>query len=98
MKRITAAIGAVAAAAIIGGTAVFAAGPGHDAAEYGSVENGGNSGDTENSTVLDGQSTRVCDHYQDRTEESTFNGSTSDSFQAGAHHQESGQGRHLSGH
>ena len=99
MKRITAVIGAVAAAAMIGGTAVFAAGPGYGAAGYGY----GSGGNCQGSAGLAGQSTRVCeyceqygghytdsdgdgicDHYQAMTEGNTVGGS--------------GQGRHLSGH
>ena len=90
MKRITAVIGAVAAAAMIGGTAVFAAGPGYGAAGSGY----GSGGNCQGSAGLAGQSTRVCeyceqygghytdsngdgicDHYQAMTEGDTFNGS-----------------------
>ena len=100
MKRITAAITAAAAVAVIGGTAVFAAGPGYGASGYGSA---GNSVAGGNSAALAGQSARVCgyceqygehytdsdgdgicDHYQAMTEGNTVGGS--------------GQGRHLSGH
>ena len=100
MKRITAAITAAAAVAVIGGTAVFAAGPGYGASGYGSA---GNSVAGGNSAALAGQSARVCgyceqygehytdsdgdgicDHYQAMTEGNTVGGS--------------GQGRYLSGH
>ena len=103
MKRITAAITAAAAVAVIGGTAVFAAGPGYGASGYGSA---GNSVAGGNSAALAGKSARVCgyceqygehytdsdgdgicDHYQAMTERDTFNGS------AGGH-----RGRRTGGH
>ena len=103
MKRITAAITAAAAVAVIGGTAVFAAGPGYGASGYGSA---GNSVAGGNSAALAGQSARVCgyceqygehytdsdgdgicDYYQAMTEGDTFNGS------AGGH-----RGRRTGGH
>ena len=85
MKKITAVIGAVAAAAMIGGTAVFAAGPGYGAAGSG-YGSGGNCQYCEQygGHYTDSDGDGICDHYQAMTEGNTVGGS--------------GQGRHLSGH
>ena len=90
MRRITVAIGAAAAAALIGGTVVFAAGSGNrdEGTCIGYAQDCGYS-EQHGEYYTDSDGDGICDHYQIRTE-----GNVSSKIRAGACRQAGVQGRH----